>query len=44
MQAYIDRYNFEHVPIAGAVDEHAHCTFALHVDKVSPAQALDYAR
>lgn len=36
-QAYIDRYNFEHVPICGAVDEHAHCTFALHVDKqVSP--------
>ena len=33
-QAYIDRYNFEHVPICGAVDEHAHCTFALHVDKV----------
>ena len=33
-QAYINRYNFEPVPICGAVDEPAHCTFALHVDKV----------
>ena len=33
-QAYIDRYSYEHVPVMGAVDEHANVAFSLHVDKV----------
>jgi len=32
-QAYIDRYHYEHVPIAGAVDEPSHIAFSFHVDK-----------
>ncbi|CAL8471481.1 g11023 [Coccomyxa elongata] len=32
-QAYIDRYNYEHVPICGAVDEHSNVAFSFHVDK-----------
>lgn len=33
-QAYIDRYNYEHIPICGAVDEPSHVAFSFHVDKV----------
>ena len=33
-QAYIDRYNYQHTPVLGAVDEHANVAFSLHVDKV----------
>lgn len=32
-QAYIDRYNYEHTPIAGAVDEHHNVAFSMHLDK-----------
>jgi len=32
-QAYIDRYNYQHTPVLGAVDEHANVAFSLHVDK-----------
>jgi len=38
-QAYIDRYNFEHHVIAGAVDEPSNVAFSLHQDKnVKPKQ------
>ncbi len=34
LQAYIDRYSYEHIPITGAVDEHSNVAFSFHVDKV----------
>ena len=35
VQAYLDRYNFEHHVIAGAVDEPSNVAFSMHQDKVS---------
>jgi len=32
-QAYIDKYHYEHQPLAGAVDEHDDVAFSFHVDK-----------
>ena len=41
MQAYIDKYDFEHEVITGAVDEQAQVTFSFWQDKVrgSPGQS-----
>jgi hypothetical protein len=36
LQAYVDRYDYEHIPIAGAVDEHegqGGVAFSLSVDR-----------
>ena len=38
MQAYIDKYDFEHEVITGAVDEQAQVTFSFWQDKVREAQ------
>ena len=37
MQAYIDKYDFEHEVITGAVDEQAQVTFSFWQDKVCSA-------
>ena len=42
-QSYIDRYNYEHTPVMGAVDEHANVAFSLHVDKVCTACMFAHA-
>jgi hypothetical protein len=34
-QAYIDRYNYKHTPITGAVDEMSNVSFSFHIDQVS---------
>ena len=39
-QAYIDRYEYEHVTLAGAADPHDNVTFSLSVDKVSTLAIL----
>ncbi len=46
MQAYIDKYDFEHEVITGAVDEQANVTFSFWQDKVRAADRSDrlYAR
>jgi hypothetical protein len=40
MQAYIDKYDFEHEVITGAVDEQAQVTFSFWQDKVRDAFSL----
>ena len=34
MQAYLDRYKFEHHVVCGAVDEPSNVAFSMHQDKV----------
>ena len=34
LQAYLDRYKFEHHVVAGAVDEPSNVAFSMHQDKV----------
>ena len=41
-QAYIDKYDFEHEVITGAVDEKANVTFSFWQDKVRVADRSDH--
>jgi len=41
-QAYIDKYDFEHEVITGAVDEKANVTFSFWQDKVRPGLKLGH--
>ena len=41
-QAYIDKYDFEHEVITGAVDEKANVTFSFWQDKVRVADSSDH--